>query len=382
MTTRSEGLRLLAVHAHPDDESSKGAATMARYVARGRRRAGRHLHRRRARLHPQPGAGRRPDDHRRPAARSAATRWSGRARSSASRHEWLGFVDSGLPEGDPLPPLPEGCFALEPLEEAAEPLVRMVREFRPHVITHVRRERRLPAPRPRQAHEVSVRGVRGGGRPRALPRHGEPWQPSKLYYHLTFHKARVVALHEAALGRGRRVARTPSGWRSGRTSPRTPERLTTRVPCGEYFAVRDAALLAHATQVDPHGRWFAVPLEVQQQVWPTEDFQLARSLVETDAPRGRPVRGRARDRRRRTVGPAVTVAAVLAARPARRRPASSTVVPGHARVLNDDTVSPGWLGLVVFLALGAATVLLLRSFRRHLAKVPPRFDDPPAPSKS
>ena len=23
---------------------------------------------------------------------------------------WLGFVDSGLPEGDPLPPLPEGCF--------------------------------------------------------------------------------------------------------------------------------------------------------------------------------------------------------------------------------------------------------------------------------
>jgi hypothetical protein len=25
--------------------------------------------------------------------------------------EWLGFVDSGLPEGDPVPPLPEGCFA-------------------------------------------------------------------------------------------------------------------------------------------------------------------------------------------------------------------------------------------------------------------------------
>ena len=24
---------------------------------------------------------------------------------------WLGFTDSGLPEGDPLPPLPEGCFA-------------------------------------------------------------------------------------------------------------------------------------------------------------------------------------------------------------------------------------------------------------------------------
>jgi len=32
LVTTSEGLRLMAVHAHPDDESSKGAATMARYV--------------------------------------------------------------------------------------------------------------------------------------------------------------------------------------------------------------------------------------------------------------------------------------------------------------------------------------------------------------
>ncbi|MFD4434028.1 PIG-L family deacetylase, partial [Nocardia sp. NPDC058497] len=29
------GLRLMAVHAHPDDESSKGAATTARYAAEG-----------------------------------------------------------------------------------------------------------------------------------------------------------------------------------------------------------------------------------------------------------------------------------------------------------------------------------------------------------
>ena len=49
-------------------------------------------------------------------------------------HRWLGFMDSGLPEGDPLPPLPWGCFALQPLERAAAPLVRLVRRFRPHVI--------------------------------------------------------------------------------------------------------------------------------------------------------------------------------------------------------------------------------------------------------
>ena len=32
---KSGVFRLMAVHAHPDDESSKGAATMARYVAEG-----------------------------------------------------------------------------------------------------------------------------------------------------------------------------------------------------------------------------------------------------------------------------------------------------------------------------------------------------------
>ena len=31
----AEGLRLMAVHAHPDDESSKGAATLARYRDEG-----------------------------------------------------------------------------------------------------------------------------------------------------------------------------------------------------------------------------------------------------------------------------------------------------------------------------------------------------------
>ena len=31
----AERLRMMAVHAHPDEESSKGAATMARYVAEG-----------------------------------------------------------------------------------------------------------------------------------------------------------------------------------------------------------------------------------------------------------------------------------------------------------------------------------------------------------
>jgi len=37
--------------------------------------------------------------------------------------------------------------------------------------------------------------------------------------------------------------------------------------------------------------------------------------------------------------------------------------------LNDDTVTPGFLGFGFFLALGAATFLLLRSMNKRLRKV-------------
>jgi mycothiol S-conjugate amidase len=60
--------------------------------------------------------------------------------------------------------------------------------------------------------------------------------------------------------------------------------ITTRVPCAEHFPVRDLALLAHATQIDPESTWFAVPIEVAEAAWPTEDYHLARSLVDTELP--------------------------------------------------------------------------------------------------
>jgi len=91
----------------------------------------------------------------------------------------------------------------------------------------------------------------------------------------------MVALHEAMLARGLEspYAEWLDEWEEG-----DGQRITTRVPCGDYFEVRDKALLAHATQVDPDGFWFHVPLDLQTEVWPTEDFELARSLVDTELP--------------------------------------------------------------------------------------------------
>jgi mycothiol S-conjugate amidase len=60
--------------------------------------------------------------------------------------------------------------------------------------------------------------------------------------------------------------------------------ITTRVKVADYFEIRDRALLAHATQIDPNSSWFACPLDVQRAAWPTEDYHLARSLVDTELP--------------------------------------------------------------------------------------------------
>jgi mycothiol S-conjugate amidase len=57
----------------------------------------------------------------------------------------------------------------------------------------------------------------------------------------------------------------------------------TRVQCADYFPIRDQALLA-ATQIDPESSWFACPVEVQRAAWSTEDYHLARSVVDTEFP--------------------------------------------------------------------------------------------------
>jgi mycothiol S-conjugate amidase len=132
-------------------------------------------------------------------------------------------------------------------------------------------------------HKISAYAFDAAADPAVLPETGAPWQPLKLYYNHTFHKDRLVALNDAMVEAGLEspYAEWLANWED---RPEDADRLTTRVPCAEYFGTRDAALIAHATQVDPDGRWFHVPLDLQQRVWPTEDFQLARSHVETTLP--------------------------------------------------------------------------------------------------
>ena len=268
-------LRLMAVHAHPDDESSKGAATMAKYVAGGvdvlvvsctNGERGDVLN---------PALKNDPEIlHNLPEVRR---REMARAQQILGvQHTWLGFVDSGLPEGDPLPPLPEGCFALEPIEVTTEALVRVIRDFKPHVMTTYDENGGYPHPDHIMCHTVSMSAFAAAADRGAYPHAGEPWQPLKIYYNQTLTKARIVSYHDAMEAAG---IESPYGEWLARWEDRGERTITTRVECADYFEVRDRALLAHATQVDPDGTWFKVPMSMQKEIWPTEDFEAAVSYV-------------------------------------------------------------------------------------------------------
>ena len=271
----TERLRLMCVHAHPDDESSKGAATMAKYVDEGHEV-----------LVISCTGGERGDilnpnlkDDAHILRDLAQVRRDEMARAQAILgvdHHWLGFVDSGLPEGDPLPPLPEGCFALQPVAVPAEALVREIRRFRPHVVTTYDENGGYPHPDHIMCHQVTVAAVRAAGDPAAYPNAGEPWQPLKLYYNGGWSKPRITALHDALLAEG--VESPYAEWLASWDDARS-RTATTRIDIADWFERRDQALLAHATQIDPDGWFFKVPLEVQRRVWPVDEFEAALSVV-------------------------------------------------------------------------------------------------------
>ena len=271
-------LRLMAIHAHPDDESSKGAATTARYVDEGIEvmvvsctggERGDVINDQAQELVDLHGI------H-----QVRQLEMAEAARILGVRHEWLGFMDSGFTEGEPLP---EDAFAIVPLAVSVPPLVKLLREFRPQVVTTYDENGGYPHPDHLQTHVITIAAIAAAADPEAHPELGPDHQVQKVYYNQQFHKKQVAALHNRLI---EQETESPyeewlANWED---KPEDADRITTSIECARYFPIRDAALKAHATQIEPDGRWFAVSTQLQQQAWPTEEFQLASSLVETALP--------------------------------------------------------------------------------------------------
>jgi mycothiol S-conjugate amidase len=276
-------LCIVTVHAHPDDEASKGAPTLARYHAHGVRTVlvcctgGEEGELQNPKLR-EPGGpfhGLTPDEER---VKLAHVRMAELAESARiigfDEVVMLPYRDSGMKDSE-ANHHPES-FHRADMDEATGHLVAVIRRERPQVlITYSDDQRGYPHPDHLKVHDISVRAFERAGDPAWYPEAGPPWTPSKLYY-TVWSKARLLAVHEALL-RLRGESPYTDEWLQ---RPDHDHRITTRIDVADHLWARSGALRAHATQVDPDEPWwFGLSDEELAEVYPWEDWVLAASHV-------------------------------------------------------------------------------------------------------
>ena len=268
--------RLLTIHAHPDDEATKGGGSAARYVAAGvgtvlvcctGGEAGSILNPTLDRPEVQ---ARLPEIRRQELA--AATTHLGYQRV------WmLGYQDSDMPaSGAP------GTFAAAPLDETVRSLVHLIRKERPHiVVTYSDNQRGYLHPDHLRVHDASVPAYTAASDASFHPELGEAWAPQKLYYTL-WSRARLIAQHQAF---GRLGLKSPFNAERWKRRPSMDYRLTTKVFVGDHWDQVQEAVRAHATQIAPDSmHWFGLPPEVARITYPYDDYILAQSAVPATLP--------------------------------------------------------------------------------------------------
>ncbi len=282
---RTGGLRyfpamptLLAIHAHPDDESSKGAATVARYAAAG------------VRCVLVTATGGEVGDVLNPAMDTPEVR--GRL-AEIRRDElmtaaaiigydeviMLGYRDSGMPDTEPNNH--PDAFVNVAENDALERIVAIIRKEQPDVVLGYDDNNRYRHPDHVRVHELAMAAFDAAADPDRFPAAGPAWAVAKLYAPI-FSVRRIRALHAAMEARD---LDSPFTERLERIGDATDDgRVITSIEVGTMLERGREALRAHATQVDPNGYWFTVPLEVAIEAYPYEDFELLGARVPVDHP--------------------------------------------------------------------------------------------------
>jgi mycothiol S-conjugate amidase len=275
------------LHAHPDDESSKGAGTMAKYAKDGARVSvltftdggkGDILN---PAMADQPGVVENLVEVRK-AEIAEALRILG-----VTDHFDLDYPDSGYIEefgGDGScadPDLDATCFYNAPMADVLAKAVPIVRQTRPQVLVTYDEKGGYPHPDHIRTHTATIALWRAAADPAFMPEAGPAWRASKVYYQMSFTYRRLSLLIMACEERG---IETPFKEWLDRWDATKPERITTSIEVADFIPVRTAALLAHRTQIDPEGQWFSIPDELNAEVYPFEDYRLAHSEVWTPKP--------------------------------------------------------------------------------------------------
>ncbi|MDT0493543.1 N-acetyl-1-D-myo-inositol-2-amino-2-deoxy-alpha-D-glucopyranoside deacetylase [Streptomyces griseus] len=277
--------RLLLVHAHPDDESINNGATMARYAAEGAHvtlvtctlgEEGEVIPPALAHL-----AADRDDalGPHRVGELAAAMKELG-----VTDHRFLGgagrFRDSGMlgTEQNERP----GAFWATPVDEAAAPLVEIIREVRPQVLVTYDPDGGYGHPDHIQAHRVAMRAAELAADPAYGT--GAPHTIAKVYWNRV--ERSVV---EAAFDRLRTSA--PDTFPGIAAVTDVPgvvdgDGITAEIDGTAYAGAKAAAMRAHATQIVVEGEgegkgggaFFALSNGLGQPLLTTEYYQLVRGV--------------------------------------------------------------------------------------------------------
>jgi mycothiol conjugate amidase Mca len=267
------GLRLMAVHAHCDDETITMGGTLATYADRGVKTCVVCCTDGKLATIVDPNM---PEETTRP--RLAEIR-EGELREACSilkvdEVEFLRYGDSGM-AGAPTNQLPD-AFWMASMDEAVGKLVAQIRRFRPHVVVTYDGNGGYGHPDHIQTHRATLLAVEAA---RLVPMYkdaGEPWRVEKLYY-TAFPRSQFERMVEMAKQAG---IEPPFG----ETNPDemeflTPDRdVTTNIDTAAVIGRKRDALRAHHSQISEDWPQLTMPDEMLKQ-FADESFQLVIARV-------------------------------------------------------------------------------------------------------
>jgi N-acetyl-1-D-myo-inositol-2-amino-2-deoxy-alpha-D-glucopyranoside deacetylase len=276
--------RLLLVHAHPDDETIGNGATMAKYAAEGvgvtlvtsnRGEMGEVLVPDLAHLafEHDNGLG----------AHREAELADAMAALGVTDHRFLGgpgrFHDSGMAWAEDgtataAEEVPEGAFWHADLTVAADLLVEIIREVRPHVLVTYDQFGGYGHPDHVQAHRVATYATSLAAVRSYRPELGEVWDIAKVYW---------SAMSRSQMAEGIRTLREQGdatsfeGWDPDNLPwGSDDDELDAVVDGSDFVEAKVAAMKAHATQIALDGPFFALSNNLGTQVWGQEFYRLAK----------------------------------------------------------------------------------------------------------
>ena len=271
-----EQLRLVAVHAHADDETITMGGTMALCADRGVRVVNVCCTDGSLATIVDPEMAAREEEVR---PRLAEIRREELIRAcrvlGVDEVHWLGYRDSGM-AGAPTNH-EAGAFWQADLDEVAGRLVAIIRTVRPHVVVTYDANGAYGHPDHIQAHRATLLAVEAARVATQYPDAGAPWTVGKIYY-TAFPRSeaeRIVAIAQAA-GLPPPFGDTPIDELGFVADDAV---VTTGVDVSSTIPRKLAALREHRSQIGPDFPMLIAPEEVMVEHFSVEHFSLALTRV-------------------------------------------------------------------------------------------------------